>query len=89
MARRCSTCSINWPDQPDPSVMTDRHVVSSPHVTPLPQGYEVCPQCGAPTDHMVNVDPLDADTARTLKLWCEFERYCENRPGATVQSAAA
>lgn len=84
MGLRCSECGITWPSEPDHRIK----VLAAAGVTPLAQGYENCPQCGQACDS-INDDGIDADSARLLKLWCEFERYCQTRPTPTVESAAA
>lgn len=84
MGWRCSPCGITWPDEPDLRV----RVLAEAGVTPLAQGYENCAQCGQPCES-IREEGIDPDTAHVLKLYCEFERYCENRPPAPVQSIAA
>ena len=52
---RCSSCAINWPADPEPSI-----------APPLSKTYEVCAQCLEPCDFMANQDPLDPATARAM-----------------------
>jgi hypothetical protein len=41
--------------------------------------YGVCPQCCEKTDPITHETPMDADEAMSLKMHCEFERFCDKR----------
>lgn len=68
---------VSWPPLPDPTIRP-----------PLDPSYAHCPQCGKPCVETCG-DPLDAATARILKLWAEFDRFYTNRQTLPVSSEAA
>jgi hypothetical protein len=41
--------------------------------------YAVCPRCGEETERYRNLNPLDEDEARSIKLHLEFEEFYEAR----------
>lgn len=54
---------------------------------PITDDFEICPDCQQPTEASAGLEPMDIETAQSLKRHFDFERYYDNEWPALRQDS--